>query len=643
MGRSRLAAQAGFEARGRLAMPSMDRKTENASGRAVESGNILERQTMSPLCVPEAVGLDTEPGFGTAAVADEQEIDYRRAFLSTVAPLRSDRRLAATIALLSLLAFVAVAPFAKVQLPVVPAFIPSYESALLINDLITAILLFGQFGILRSRALLVLAGGYLFSALMAVPHALTYPGVFAPQGLLGAGPQTTSWLYICWHIVFPLVVIAYALLPRHGVIAAAASARTPMIGAALTVVVAVVGLTLIAILAEPVLPAILSGIHYTPTAIFSLIFCGAISLLSLVVLFARRPHSLLDLWLMVVMCAWLFDVGLSAALNNGRYDLGFYAGRIFVLAGASFVLAVMLVETTRLYSLLAGAARRVTDYAAALGTSVHERTIELQRSNEALGESERRFQDIAEVSGDWIWETDSDHRFTVLVGQRTDALPVRPVSVFGKTRWEAAGADPETDAAWADHRADLEAHRPFRNFRYEIHSPDGASMFVATSGKPVFNAAQKFLGYRGTSTDETIIVEARRRAEEAEALLQDAIESISGGFLICDAEDRLVLFNQRFHESFDVCADILRPGVRYEDFLREAVYRGCYPRAAGCEGAWFTERLAQHREASTEIAVLLRGDRWALVTERRMTNGGTAMVSTDITALKAAQKALTER
>jgi signal transduction histidine kinase len=92
----------------------------------------------------------------------------------------------------------------------------------------------------------------------------------------------------------------------------------------------------------------------------------------------------LDVWLMVVMCAWLFDVGLSAALNNGRYDLGFYAGRIYVLLGASFVLAVMLVETTRLYSRLAGAAHRVTDYAATLEASVHARTIELQRSNEAL-------------------------------------------------------------------------------------------------------------------------------------------------------------------------------------------------------------------------------------------------------------------
>src|SRR6202043_1280557 len=89
--------------------------------------------------------------------------------------------------------------------------IPSYESALAINDLITAVLLFAQFSILRSRALLVLACGYLFTAAMVVVHVLTFPGLFSPTGLLGAGPQSTAWLYMFWHGGFPLTVIAYAL------------------------------------------------------------------------------------------------------------------------------------------------------------------------------------------------------------------------------------------------------------------------------------------------------------------------------------------------------------------------------------------------------------------------------------------------
>ena len=68
-----------------------------------------------------------------------------------------------------------------------------------VNDLITAVLLFSQFFILRSWALLFLASGYLFTAPVALIHALTFPGLFSPTGLLGAGPQTTAWLFMIWH------------------------------------------------------------------------------------------------------------------------------------------------------------------------------------------------------------------------------------------------------------------------------------------------------------------------------------------------------------------------------------------------------------------------------------------------------------
>src|SRR5690348_2427754 len=104
--------------------------------------------------------------------------DDSQVFLSTLRPERRERRLAITVVLVSAALFVAVAPFAQVQLPLMPAFIPIYQSAILINDLITAVLLIGQFSILRSRALLALAAGYLFTAFMAIAHMLTFPGLF---------------------------------------------------------------------------------------------------------------------------------------------------------------------------------------------------------------------------------------------------------------------------------------------------------------------------------------------------------------------------------------------------------------------------------------------------------------------------------
>ena len=89
------------------------------------------------------------------------------------------------------------------------------------------------------------------------------------------------------------------------------------------------------------LPILLSGGHYTPVmlGVVSAVWC--LSLAALVVLWFRKPHSILDVWLMVVMCAWLFDIALSAMLNVARFDVGFYLGRIYGLCAASFVLAVL--------------------------------------------------------------------------------------------------------------------------------------------------------------------------------------------------------------------------------------------------------------------------------------------------------------
>src|SRR5260370_30514161 len=103
-------------------------------------------------------------------------------------------------------------PFVYYPLPHVSAFIPAFETAVFICDLITSSLLFAEYAVTHSRSLLVLASGYLFTALIVIPHALTFPEAFAPTGLLGAGPESAAWLYLVWHFGFALSVIGYALL-----------------------------------------------------------------------------------------------------------------------------------------------------------------------------------------------------------------------------------------------------------------------------------------------------------------------------------------------------------------------------------------------------------------------------------------------
>lgn len=279
----------------------------------------------------------------------------RPIFLATVAAGEGERRLALTAITVSAIIFVVLVPFAKVPLAKVWAFIPAYQSALVVNDLITAVLLYAQFSLLRLRPLVFLASGYLFTALMALVHALTFPGLFAETGLLGAGPQTTAWLYMFWHAGFPLLVIAYALGPREAEPDTRRRPATTIPFALAATAAAVAGLTLAATAGQDLMPAIMQGNRYTPAMIVVVTSVWLLSLAALLVLWRKRPHTVLDLWLMVVMCAWLFDIALAAVLNAGRFDLGFYAGRIYGLLAATFVLVILLLENGKLYARLAQA------------------------------------------------------------------------------------------------------------------------------------------------------------------------------------------------------------------------------------------------------------------------------------------------
>jgi PAS domain S-box-containing protein len=290
---------------------------------------------------------------------------------------RQERRLALAVVVVSCLVFAAIAPFARQPLTPVPAFLPIYQSALVVSDLITAVLILGQFRILQSRALLVLAGAYLFSALMAVSHTLSFPGLFAPGGLMGAGPQTTAWIYFLWHAAFPLLIIIYSQISAKERVARVAPTRmAPAIFAVVGVALAgAVALTLLTTLGHDLLPPLKNGDVDAPPKVYVAAATWVLTLVAIPVLWWRqRPLTVLNLWLVVVMCAWVFDIALASVLNGGRYAVGWYAGRVYGLVAGSFVLVMLLAENSRLYAELASSresdSRHAAELAAVLNTVV---------------------------------------------------------------------------------------------------------------------------------------------------------------------------------------------------------------------------------------------------------------------------------
>jgi two-component system, sensor histidine kinase and response regulator len=283
--------------------------------------------------------------------------DSRHVFLENAPATRRERQIVLAIAAVSFVAFAAAVPFARLPLMQFPAFIPSYEAALFFIDLITAALLFDQFGRLRSIAILILACGYLFDALMIVPHALSFPGAFTRTGLLGATDQTTTWLYVFWHGGFSLFVIAYAMRRR----VEQRSPSPPLPQAAWLIAASVAGaaalaIALLATRGSGLLPIVMQAGDYSLLVRKGI--SPAVWLFTLVAVLAlwRSKQRVVDLWLMVVMWIWLFDIALSAIIGSHRFDLGFYAGRIFGLIAASFLLIALLVEMARLHATALGAA-----------------------------------------------------------------------------------------------------------------------------------------------------------------------------------------------------------------------------------------------------------------------------------------------
>ena len=293
----------------------------------------------------------------TAVIVPEEDFFV----LSSLSPSPAQKRLALFVVLciLAVSVFITAGLSSNIRLGEVSSFVPIYATAMIVNDLITAILLFAQFSILRSRATLMIASGYLFTALILIPWFLTVPGAFGPSGLIG-GFQSTSGLYLFWHVGFALLAIGYALSkdadPSRRVWRGTVRGAITL-SVALTVA-AVSAAAFLCIAGEPLLPVVISDTRNLTSLWLYVVGVpvGLISIAALVVLWVRR-RSVLDLWLAVVMVTFVVDPILAYYPVPSRFSVGWYAVRIFGLLSGGVVLVVLLYEISALYAQLVGAVR----------------------------------------------------------------------------------------------------------------------------------------------------------------------------------------------------------------------------------------------------------------------------------------------
>ena len=141
-----------------------------------------------------------------------------------------------------------------------------------------------------------------------------------------------------------------------------------------------------------------------------------------------------------------------------------------------------------------------------------------------------------------------------------------------------------------------------------------------------------------------IMLRQRDKAEEERAkarrTLESALESMSDGFVMFDAEDRLIACNSRYRDFYRISAPFIQPGALFEDIMREGAKLGQYPQAGEDIDAFVAESKIFHLGDQPPMERLLPDGRWVLITERRTPDGGTVGIRTDITALKRAMQDL---
>ncbi len=414
--------------------------------------------------------------------------------------------------------------------------------------------------------------------------------------------------------------------------------------------------------------------------------------------------------------------------------------------------------------------RRATEELRAGNRSLRMEIASRQEAEVALHNSRRRFQDFAESSAGGLWETDDTLRFTSLI-PLDETLTDAPESSIGKLPWELFHADPENDPDWREYRRLLNERTPFRDLRLHHVDSLGQPRHWSVSGKPCYDG-ERFVGYRGTATEVTAEVEAKRALECSEeryrivteltsdlvyafsvdangnmradwfagrltaelrkpelgrvrrhgywrsmvhpddrpllrhrvdrlatgessvdefrvieldgsvrwiraygkperdsqsgrvvriiAAAQDiteqrgteaalkasqewlteAIESMSDGFLLFDADGRLVACNSMVKRQFPAAASHMKPGASFLDLLAISANAGEIGEAIGPVETWLQERAERHRTGEDSYELQTAEGRWIQATDRRTRAGGMVGLRTDITERKRAEEAM---
>lgn len=268
-----------------------------------------------------------------------------------------------------------------------------------------------------------------------------------------------------------------------------------------------------------------------------------------------------------------------------------------------------------------------------------------RETEEALQESETKFQDLVETSQDLIWRVDEDSRFTYLNPAWETVLGYEREEMIGHQFTEFN--DPQETQITLETFKEVLRGKVISDRKSSFFTKGGSKVTLMLKLKPVTDQNSLITGAQGTAIDvteqlraEIALQESRSKEKQALMRLNDAIESLPGSFAIYDADNRFVLGNRNTLKMFPDHASILTPGTSYEEVINVSIDLGLIPFESENREEYIRERLRQFRDSPEFYEQKWADGRWFAVYHRPTSDGGIVTIRLDITEQKQVEEQL---
>ena len=195
-----------------------------------------------------------------------------------------------------------------------------------------------------------------------------------------------------------------------------------------------------------------------------------------------------------------------------------------------------------------------------------------KKTEEELRESRKRFRSLVETTSDWIWEVDRNGVYTYASPKVEALLGYVPEEVIGKTPFDLMPAE-EAERLTDLFQAFIDSRKSFQALENTNLHKDGRRVMLETSGVPIFDDSDEFVGYKGIDRDITERKQAEEEIRRAAQEWKTTFASITDMVSIHDKDGKLLRVNKAFANVF---------GAEPEELIGKA----CYEVVHGTKKPW---------------------------------------------------------